>query len=327
LSQRLLVTAALVVALVSTTGTTLAIGPSEESVRSRAPVVSQSVSYGLWDTALLGRWVAIDAMLRKYTHRYRIPTLWTTMAFASESVLDPIAKGPLPGDRGIGQVGFAAEFRGFKRGTDPNNPDYNSDLDPHGSIWDPRVNIILASILFGWVYTQPYVTSPAEAYAVYTYGPSAILPNGHLTPAAQARVTRAESFQALLSGFGDLKRRVRGLSPVQLKRLIPDPLTRAVIQIDGRNADGEKTYHRLTAMYLKEITTTSSAWDLVIFGHEALNFADVGRRVYHKDESVYYKRLLAVLLRQEKIVPSNDPALGAAFITLVATARLRTRGR
>ena len=44
-----------------------------------------------WQNVLLGRWVAIDSFVRRYSRRHHIPAQWTMMTFASESVMNPLA--------------------------------------------------------------------------------------------------------------------------------------------------------------------------------------------------------------------------------------------
>ncbi|MCC6268838.1 MAG: hypothetical protein IT300_14820 [Dehalococcoidia bacterium] len=280
----------------------------------------------LWQTALLGRWIAIDGYVNASTRRYKIPTRWTTMAFASESVLNPLAKGSEPGDRGIGQVGFYTEEWTRAEATDPKHPNYNPDVKKHASIWNPQVNIALASISFKWVYSLKYVKSPADAYAVYTVGIHAINPDGSYVPKAQERVDRARSFRKLLATFSRLKRASRGMDQTELEAAIPDPLVRAILGIDHSSRDGEAVYSDLVSAYMVSVRENDSAWRTVILGGEALRFLDAGTRVYHEKNAEGYQALDRLLRSKRSLFRHEDQSLRDLYEQLLTDTAARVAG-
>src|SRR5262245_42932753 len=99
----------LLVLLTVTLATLLAAKPDSAFAEPSEPPRTPRCTLTPWDNALLGRWIAIDNIVRRYARHYRIPAMWTMQTFASESVMNPLAKGSQPDDRGIGQVGYLAE--------------------------------------------------------------------------------------------------------------------------------------------------------------------------------------------------------------------------
>lgn len=291
---------------------------------SKAPASLPTLS--LWETALLGRWIAIDGYVTKYTRRYKVPARWTTMAFASESVLNPLAKGAEPGDRGIGQVGFYTEKWTRAQATNPGHPNYNPDIKKHGSVWNPQVNIALASISFNWVYSLKYVKSPADAYAVYTVGIHAINPDGSYVPKAQERVDRARGFRKLLASFSRLKRAAKNMDDAELEAAVADPLVRAVLRIDQSSRDGENVYTDLVAAYSDSIRSNESAWRTVILGGDALKFLDAGRQVYHEKNAGAYRALDSLLRSRRSLFRHEDQSLRDLYEQLLADTAARVAG-
>lgn len=289
---------------------------------SAEPQGGAIISLTSWENVLFGRWVAIDNIVRSYTTHYGIPNLWTMQTFAAESVMDPLAQGSQPDDRGIGQVGYGAEAYGRRRGTDVRSPDYEPDLRANGSIWDPRTNVILASIWYRWVYNQPYVRTPAQAYAVSTCGPGAVLPDGTIRWDAQQRVDRAKSFYSLLASFERVKRQTRSYSWAQLVAAVPDPMTRDIIYIDSHTNDGADAYAKLSARYLEEVRRTRSPWTVVMFGREALRYLDEGRIAYRTDQHRNYAAL-AIALGAKRGLFAGGGDLLSQYNRLLSEARSR----
>lgn len=296
----------------------------EATPASQPPAALPTLS--LWETALLGRWVAIDGYINKYTRRYKIPARWTTMAFASESVLNPLAKGAEAGDRGIGQVGFYTEHWTRAQATDPDHANYNPDVSRHGSVWNPLVNIVFASISFNWVYTLDYVKSPADAYAVYTVGIHAFNPDGSYVEKAQERVNRARGFRKLLASFSRLKRAAQRMEPSRLETAIPDPLVRAILEVDRTGRDGQPVYTALVSAYMAAIRDGNSAWRTVILGGEALHFLDTEARIYHRENSQSYRALDRLLRAKRGLFRREDRALRDLYEQLLANTAARVAG-
>jgi hypothetical protein len=280
------------------------------------------VRLDLWGRVMLGRYLAVDGMVRRYARHYGLDYLWTVLPFASESILNPLAKGPQPDDRGIGQVGYAAEDRCRERGTLRRTADYHPDFNPGGSIWEPRFNIICAGILFRWIYHQPYVTSPQKAYAVYTEGLEAVRPDGTLSYDAKIDIARARSHRPAILSFMRLKRSAARLSPAQLEAQVGNPVTRAALIADRRFGDGARVYARLREAYIAEASATKNGWVLVTYAREAVTFTDLSRRVYGNNEGSTYRALLRALVTQRPIV-GHDPALLQIYLETLETVEDR----
>jgi hypothetical protein len=292
-----------------------------ETKRGEAEPPNAIISLSPWENVLFGRWIAIDSTARTYANRYGLSAQWTMQTFASESVMNPMAQGSQPDDRGIGQVGYRAENYGRPRGTNPNNPDYTPGLRANGSIWDTRTNIILASIWYRWVYNQSYVHTPQQAYAVSTYGTGAILSDGTIRWDAQQRVNRARSFGPLLSTFASAKQQSRSYTWAQLVANVPDPLTRDLLYIDGHTTEGADVYAKLAARYIREVASTRSPWVVNMFGREALTYLDEGRIAYGTNQSVNYSALVTALVAKRGLFSGGD--LLATYSALLADARSR----
>ncbi len=274
-----------------------------------------------WENILFGRWLAIDDTVARFTRRYKLPTMWTMQTFASESVMNPVSQGSQPDDRGIGQVGYLAERYGRARGTNPKNRDYTPALRKNGSIWDPKTNVILASIWYRWVYSQPYVRSHEQAYAVSTFGPDAILGDGTIRWDAQQRVDRAKSWYPALSEFARARNATRSMSWNQLKRAVPDRMTRDLLYLNSHRREGAPMYLAMADRYLKEVRSTKSPWVTVMFGEEALLYLDQLRRAYGRNMGPRYDQLVTRLYAKRGLFGSDD--LSAKYWSLLATARDR----
>jgi hypothetical protein len=305
----------------------VAVGGGGEARGGGEPTGARLTPLTSWENVLLGRWVAIETWVGKYSRRHGIPARWTMMTFASESVMNPLAKGLLPGDRGLGQVGFNAEAKARASGSNPRSRYYEPDLDRNASIWEPKTNTILAVISYQRIYQLvPEVETPQQAYAVYTYGPDALLADGTIRWDAQQRVDRALSFRPLLSTFRRLKALARTASPAELRALVPDPMTRSILAVDRVNRDGQPAYDALARRYLRHVATTGYPWVTVIFGRAALDFLDVGRRVWHADTGALYARLERLLLSKAALFVGEDADLVALYEMLLVDVRGRSAG-
>lgn len=282
------------------------------------------VHLALWDKVVFGRFVAIDGMIRRYSHRYGIDGFWTTLAFASESVLDPLAKGSLVDDRGIGQVGFQAERRGRQRGSNPSSPDYEASLDRHGSIWDPRTNIIFASILFRWVYTVPGVNSGAKAYAVYTDGYAGLNPDGTISEPASRDVARARSYARRITVFRQLVSLARTQDRDAWSATVPNRLTRGIMEIAATRPDGIRTYAALTRLYTKESRAIRHPWTVIRIAREAMNFTDLRVRVYGADGTASYRSLIRILAKRHALFDEGPAGLKLLYAGLLDDLEART---
>lgn len=285
------------------------------------PEAGAVISLSPWENILFGRWLAIDKTVSRFTRRYGLPTMWTMQTFASESVMNPLAQGTQPDDRGIGQVGYVAERYGRARGTNPRNADYTPALRKHGSIWDIRTNVILASIWYRWVYQQPYVRTHEQAYAVSTFGPDAILGDGTIRWDAQQRVDRAKSFYPMLSAFAQARTATRSLSWTELVRAVPDRMTRDLLYIDSHKREGAPMYMAIADRYSREVARTKSPWVVVMFGEEALNYLDEVRVAYGRHMGARYDALVNRLNAKRALFGSDD--LGSKYWTLLSEARDR----
>lgn len=310
--MRLRLSLALLVLLACTAVTTTRQGQAQPS--------TAIITLTPWENVLFGRWLAIDNTVRTYSYRYRVPATWTMQTFAAESVMNPMSQGSQTDDRGIGQVGYLAENYGRARATNPSNPDYFSFF-PNGSIWDVRTNIGLAFVWYRWVYDQPYVKTPQQAYAVSTMGPSAVLKDGTIRWDAQQRVNRATSFGPLITSFETAKETSRSYTWAQLVANVPDPLTRDLLYINAHSTEGADTYAQLAARYIREVTNTKSPWVVNMFGREALTYLDVGRVAYGTNQSANYRALVNALSAKRSLF--TNPDLLSTYNTLLADARSR----
>jgi hypothetical protein len=269
-----------------------------------------------WSQILLGRLLAIDEIVARHAAYYGTDYLGQLLAFAAESLLDPLAQGPQIDDRGIGQVGDWAESIGRVWASDPDSRYYSPDLDPERSIWDPETNIILASMLFRWVYTTPEVTTPQVAYGVYTRGHRTLRPDGSLGPEAQVRVDRAESYRERMLDFFRLKLGIGG--PAQ------HPLTRGILEIDRNFEDGQDTYRALRDYYLDIAENPADAAMAVLLAQEALLYNDLLTGIYGEDGGQEYRRLLAALVTLEpRAAVLGDPQTVSLYWQVLARAQQR----
>ena len=263
-----------------------------------------------WSQILLGRLLAIDDMVAKHSTYYGTDYLEQLLAFAAESLFDPLAQGPQVDDRGIGQVGYWAEEAGRRWAGDRQSRYYSPDLDPDGSIWDPETNIILATAVMRWIYTSPDVTSPQTAYAVYTRGhEGGLRPGGALGPEAQVRVDRAASYRERVLDFFRLK---LGMGEAQ------HPLTVGILELDRTNEDGEEMYRALRDYYTEIVEDPADPAVAVLLAQEALGYSDLLGRIYSEDVEAEYLRLHTALLA---LGPAVD-ALGHAQTQAVYGATL-----
>lgn len=282
----------------------------------------------LWDNVLFGRYVAIDGFIDKYNRWYGINhPLWTTLAFAAESVMHPLTKGPLVDDRGIGQVGFPAERRGRERGTDPTNPDYSPDLDPDGSIWEPQTNIIFAHILFKWVYSHPQVNTPQKAYAVYTEGLGGLTPHGKISKRARIDIVRARSYKKRVLAFRRLVTMARHRSPKQVKAIVPAVFTRQLMSIGKRPKDGAPAYASLIKLYVRRVQNSESPWELAVLARESMSYADLGERVYNRDGTAVYQALHDRLVAKSKLFVGTSKRLRELYRTTRQDLKRRLAAR
>lgn len=296
--------------------------PRRFCVSSRAAAGAGLVAFSPWQNVLFGRWIAINSTVQSYSQRFGFSGQWTMQTFASESVMNPLAQGSQPDDRGIGQVGYLAEKYGRARGANPAGPDYIPGFDASGSIWDTKTNIALACIWYRWVYNQPYVHTPEQAYAVSTYGPGAILPDGTIRWDAQQRVNRAKSFGPLLSLFEWLKEQTRSDSWAQLVAHVPDAMTRDLLYINSHSSEGPDVYAQLSNRYLNEVRATASPWIVIMFGSEALTYLDEGRIAYGIPQGTKYQALATALSGKAGLFAGGGD-LANRYQALLSAARSR----
>ncbi len=278
-------------------------------------------SLGIWDHVLLGRLLAIDDLVAQHSGYYGTDYLWELLVFSSESTLDPIAKGPEPGDRGLGQVSFESEATTRTWGSDPWSDYYYAGLDNRRSIWDPETNVILATIVLRSIYAVPTVTSNQEAYAIYTDGHAAISPDGHIVRPTEVDVARAASFRDRLvrdlglkayvnfdvaAGAEDLRAE---LSRERVRRLaaVSDPVVRELLAVDFKAADGREAYIALRDLYLRlAFSGEYSGWAQVTYLSEALMLTKLGDVVYGLYSEPQYQTIDALLDSTEAFVLSAD---------------------
>lgn len=253
-----------------------------------------------WSQILFGRLMAIDEMVARHSTYYGTDYLDQLLAFAAESLLDPLAQGPQVDDRGIGQVGYWAEKVGRRWAGDPDSRYYSPDLDPDGSIWDPETNIILATTVMRWVYTSPEANSPQMAYGLYTRGHDGLRPDGNLGRDAQVRVERAESYRQRFLDFFRLK---LGLGDTS-----PQPLLAGILALDADHEDGQDMYRALRDYYIQIVEDPADPAVAVLLAGEAVRYNDLLTRIYGEDGHAEYVRLYEALVALE---PAVD-ALGHA---------------
>lgn len=247
-----------------------------------------------WSQILFGRLMAIDDMAAKHSTYYGTDYLDQLLAFAAESLLDPLAQGPQVDDRGIGQVGYWAEEVGRRWAGDRDSRYYSPDLDPEGSIWEPETNIILATTVMRWVYTSPEANSPQMAYGLYTRGHDGLRPDGNLGRDAQLRVERAESYR---ERFLDFFRWKLGLGdPSQ------QPLMAGILALDAEYEDGQDMYRGLRDYYTEVVEDPADPAVAVLLAREALRYNDLLTRIYKEDGHAGYVRLYEALVALEPAV-------------------------
>jgi len=282
----------------------------------RADATPPSEQMEPWSQILLGRLLAIDEMVAKHSSYYGTDYLEQLLAFAAESLFDPLAQGPQVDDRGIGQVGYWAEGAGRRWAGDPESRYFSPDLDPDGDIWDPETNIILATTIFRWVYTSPEVTSAQMAYGIYTSGHSGLRDDGSLDPYAQARVDRAASYRERVTDFFRLKLGIGG-EPEH-------PLTRGILEIDRYNEDGRDTYRALRDFYLEILQDPADVAVAVLLAKETLLYTDLLARGYKEDGDEAYGALLTALLNLEpRIVALGHSPTESLYRETLAEAQQR----
>lgn len=259
-----------------------------------------------WDHILLGRYLAIDDFVDRYSAYYGTDYIWQLAAYCSESIMDPLAKGPdFDGDKGLGQVAKESERIGRIWASDPSNPYYVASFDPGRSVWDPETNVILSTITLRSLYALPVVTSNAIAYGHLTVGLSAVDTQGNLTPRAAARVERAAGFVTKLTGFVGLKLAYapisRGGSEAALENAdatfdaaagkLNDSIVRDLLAIDRANADGSPITVALRDYFLQLSSTATGPWNETMYLGEAVNLARVADEVYGIPSGAAWKAL------------------------------------
>ena len=265
------------------------------------------------DYVLLGRWLAVDDLLSELTDKYGLDYIWTGLALLSESALDPLAQGPQADDRGLGQVGYWAEEAGQRWGLDPLGPYFNPGIDPRASVWKPEKNLVLASIVMRWVYSNEAVRRPDEAYGVYTYGGLAVGSSGSIHPAAQVRMDRAKSYLPVLNNFVAMKASASRPESGQVA---------ALLAIDRTCVDGMDCYEKIRNYYLELMRKTDNGWLAVLLGRDCLTFSDLLSNQYGIPQSVGYSALHRELKEWARIGTSGE--LGQAYTNLVKEVARRS---
>jgi hypothetical protein len=246
-----------------------------------------------WDVVLLGRYLAIDGLVARWSQYYGTDFAWQVAAYCFESALNPLAQGPDPGDRGVGQVGFDSERTARAWAGDRANPYFARGFDVRGDIWDPETNVVLSTITLRSLYAMPSTTSNERAYAYLTRGLSAVDAHGVIAPEALERVGGAESFLGEIYAFVGLKLayspRASGGEALQERgadsgasRLSQEKNTmlRALLAIDEEHADGADTYIALRDFYLGMVPSEPSIWAQTVYLSEAVNMTRLGAAGY-----------------------------------------------
>jgi hypothetical protein len=275
-----------------------------------------NVNLAPWDKVLLGRLLAIDEVTADRTAHYETDYLGLLLAFAAESLLDPLAKGPQADDRGLGQVGYWAEEVGRRWASDNQSLYYFPGFDPARSIWEPETNILLATALMRWVYTTPEIHDPLTAYAVYTRGHVALLGNGRLEAEAQVRFNRAESYRQRMLNMFRLK---LGIGPEP-----EDDLIRGILGVDRAHPDGRQTYRALRDLYVDYINAPQDIYTAVLLAEEALLFSDLLKDIYGEPEVGEYQRLLDSVRKLGPSIQTTQAAHAGVVYGRVIT-RLESR--
>lgn len=270
----------------------------------------------LWDKILLGRLLAIDEITADRSSYYETDYLGLLLAFAAESLLDPLAQGPQVDDRGLGQVGFWMEAEGRRWLSDPHSLYYRPGFNATASIWEPETNITLAAAMSRWVYTSPEIKDPLTGYAVYTRGHIALLSGGRLESEAQVRLERADSYRERMLNFLRLKLGIGAESE--------DAIVRGIVAIDRTEPDGRQTYRALRDLYMEYLEEPDSLYAAVLLSREALTFTDLLNDIYGESQRAEYEELLGVL---RVLATSVSPAtVGGASADFTQTlARLESR--
>ncbi len=284
---------------------------------------------GAWDYILLARYLAIDDFVDRYSSYYGTDFIWQLAAYCSESIMDPLAKGPdVDGDKGLGQVAKESERIGRMWAADPSNLYYVESYDPSRSVWDPETNVILSTITLRSLYALPVVTSNAIAYGHLTVGLSAVDSSGNLTPRAAGRVERAAGFVDKLVGFVGLKlayapsggggseaaRESAESTFVRTSGKLTDHVVRDLLAIDRANADGSAISVALRDYFLGLAKTANGPWNETMYLGEAVNLARVVDDIYDIPSGVAWKALRE---RAEALAPavyaSGDTSLISFF--------------
>lgn len=271
-----------------------------------------------WDRLMLGRFLAIDDLVIRHADRFGLSPMWLLLVLSSESALDPVAQGDEPGDRGLGQVGYAAASTAMRWAADPDGPYHVSDFPMQGGVWEPEQNILLAAIVLRSFYAMPDVHSHEQAYARYTHGLAAV-EDGEIARRSLARVERAAGYEEQMRLFFALST----LSIEDFDTLPPvldDPLVREMLALDRETEDGLPMYRALQDLYVAEAREGEpSPWSFALAIQEALSYAGLIQRVeaepVTQDLTVIRSALEA---RAPAISATGDRELTALLDRLVA---------
>ena len=237
----------------------------------RARIVA-AAPLSLWEVVTLGRFLAIDSLVMRNSEHFGNDPIWFMLALSSESALDPLAKGIEPGDRGLGQVGYASETAARAWAADEQSPYRVAGFDPGRNIWDPEQNILLASIVLRSLYAMDDVETHPQAYARYTHGLKAVQ-GGNLSPDSEVRVKRAQSYEESTRLFFALANLdVSGTSAP----LLEDRFVRRLLEINRDHEDGMEMYRALRQAYIAEAARPDvTPWQFALLMREALTYSQL----------------------------------------------------
>ncbi len=274
-------------------------------------LLAQAEALGPWNEVEFGRFLAIRPLVFDAADRVGIGPLFLFQALASESALDPLAQGPEPGDRGLGQVSFASERTASAWAADAHSPYHVAGFQASTSIWEPRQNVTLAAIVMRSIYAMPDVTSNDEAYARYTSGVSAVH-GSTIADRAVPRVRRANGYEPSLRVF-------LALSAVDPRRDADTPALKTGLVADMlRVTDGKTSalarYRALRELYLSPRaarTYVGAPWSLVLHMQDALTFARLAERVDGENVGADVARIDALVRDQ---LPHIEAGGNAALV-------------
>ncbi len=241
-------------------------------------LLAQMPALSPWDEVMLGRFMAVQPLAFEAADRLGVDPLWLMQILASESALDPLAQGPEPGDRGLGQVSFDSERTAAAWAADERSPYYIAGFDRAASIWDPRQNVTLAATVLRSLYVMPDIETNAQAYARYTAGLGAVK-DSKIAERTRPRVERAASYGNRFQEFLALAyfRDDRAEAPsVARAGLVPE-----ILKVTRGAAPGLPRYLALRDLYLepREREYAISPWSFVIRMEEAVTFSLYAERL------------------------------------------------